>query len=237
MHAPGRGKGAQQPWQHPLRPPGRAVRRRQALPVLERHPGLKDPRRPASLMHACIVVSPMAGVRPEEARAIGWEEAGAETSRPSRRCPASSRQREPPGRCLRHQRAAWLVRSPPDRGSLRSAGLLSRRDTPLAVAPAGRAGRAGRVRRPGGTGRRRPAESPARTRLLVSSAMISASPAAMPSMASLATAAGSDLGTSRWRVMSVSMYATCRAVTRVPCGASSRRRALVSDHSADLAAQ
>jgi hypothetical protein len=36
--------------------------------------GLKDPRRPASLMHACIAVSLMAGVRPEEARAIGWEE-------------------------------------------------------------------------------------------------------------------------------------------------------------------
>ena len=36
--------------------------------------GLKDPRRPASLMHAYIVVSLMAGVRPEEARAIGWEE-------------------------------------------------------------------------------------------------------------------------------------------------------------------
>ncbi len=29
---------------------------------------------PASLMHACIVVSLMAGVRPEEVRAIGWEE-------------------------------------------------------------------------------------------------------------------------------------------------------------------
>jgi hypothetical protein len=35
---------------------------------------LKDPRRPALLMHACIVVSLMAGVRPEEARAIGWEQ-------------------------------------------------------------------------------------------------------------------------------------------------------------------
>jgi hypothetical protein len=35
---------------------------------------LKDLRRPASLMHAYIVVSLMAGVRPEEARAIGWEE-------------------------------------------------------------------------------------------------------------------------------------------------------------------
>jgi hypothetical protein len=35
---------------------------------------LKDPRRPASLPHAYIVVSLMAGVRPEEARAIGWEE-------------------------------------------------------------------------------------------------------------------------------------------------------------------
>jgi integrase len=46
----------------------------QTLPVLELHAGLKDPRRPASLMHAYIVVSLMAGVRPEEARAIGWEE-------------------------------------------------------------------------------------------------------------------------------------------------------------------
>ena len=46
---------------------------RQASPALK-HVGLKDPRRPASLMHAYIVVSLMAGVRPEEARAIGWEE-------------------------------------------------------------------------------------------------------------------------------------------------------------------
>jgi integrase len=44
------------------------------LPVLELHPGLKDPRRPASLMHAYIAVSLMSGVRPEEARAIGWED-------------------------------------------------------------------------------------------------------------------------------------------------------------------
>jgi integrase len=44
------------------------------LPVLELHAGLKDPRRPASLMNAYITVSLMAGVRPEEARAIGWED-------------------------------------------------------------------------------------------------------------------------------------------------------------------
>ena len=70
-------------------PKGRAGRRRRAFtlaqaaalivaarsrPVLELHGGLKDPRRPASLMHAYIVVSLMAGMRPEEARAIGWEE-------------------------------------------------------------------------------------------------------------------------------------------------------------------
>jgi integrase len=69
-------------------PKGRAGRRRRAfslpqaaalilasreLPVLELHAGLKDPRRPASLMHAYITVSLMAGVRPEEARAISWE--------------------------------------------------------------------------------------------------------------------------------------------------------------------
>jgi integrase len=70
-------------------PKGRAGRRRRAFtlaqaaalivaarsrPALELHGGLKDPRRPGSLMHVYIVVSLMAGVRPEEARAIGWEE-------------------------------------------------------------------------------------------------------------------------------------------------------------------
>ena len=70
-------------------PKGRPGRRRRAFtlaqaaalivaarsrPVLQLHGGLKDPRRPASLMHAYIVVSLMAGVRPEEIRAIGWEE-------------------------------------------------------------------------------------------------------------------------------------------------------------------
>jgi integrase len=46
----------------------------QTLPELELHAGLKDPRRPASLMHAYIVLGLTAGVRPEEARAIGWEQ-------------------------------------------------------------------------------------------------------------------------------------------------------------------
>ena len=70
-------------------PKGRPGRRRRAFtltqaaalivaarsrPVLELHGGLKDPRRPASLMHAYIIVSLMAGVRPEEARAISWQE-------------------------------------------------------------------------------------------------------------------------------------------------------------------
>src|SRR5262249_37425688 len=54
--------------------PGHAVCRRQAPPALGALHRLKDPRRPASLMHAYIVVSLMAGVRPEEAGAIGWEE-------------------------------------------------------------------------------------------------------------------------------------------------------------------
>ena len=68
---PDGGRVPRGPWQHPLRPAGCAVRRRQAPPVLKRHAGLKDPRRPASLMHAYIVVNLMAGVRPEEARAMG----------------------------------------------------------------------------------------------------------------------------------------------------------------------
>ena len=50
------------------------MRRRQAPPAPKLHTGLTDPRRPASLVHACIVVSLMAGVRPEEARVIGWEQ-------------------------------------------------------------------------------------------------------------------------------------------------------------------
>jgi hypothetical protein len=74
VHALGRGRVPSARGSIPLRPPGRAARRRQALPALKRHAGLKGPRRPASLLHAYIVVSLMAGVRPEEARAIGWEE-------------------------------------------------------------------------------------------------------------------------------------------------------------------
>ena len=42
------------------------------LPVMELRPGLKDVRRPASLMHAYIVLSLLAGIRTEEARALRW---------------------------------------------------------------------------------------------------------------------------------------------------------------------
>jgi integrase len=43
------------------------------LPTMELHPGLKDVRRPATLMHAYIVLSLLAGLRTEEARALSWE--------------------------------------------------------------------------------------------------------------------------------------------------------------------
>jgi integrase len=43
------------------------------LPELELHPGLKDVRRPAALMHAYIVLSLLVGVRTEEARALRWQ--------------------------------------------------------------------------------------------------------------------------------------------------------------------
>ena len=66
-----RGKRAQRPWQHPHRPPERAAPAAGTTGT-EAAYRLKDPRRPASLMHACIVMSLMAGVRPEEAQAIGW---------------------------------------------------------------------------------------------------------------------------------------------------------------------
>jgi integrase len=42
------------------------------LPVMELRPGLKDVRRPAELMHVYIVLSLLAGIRPEEARALHW---------------------------------------------------------------------------------------------------------------------------------------------------------------------
>ena len=42
------------------------------LPVMELRPGLKDVRLPAALMHAYIVLSLLAGIRTEEARALRW---------------------------------------------------------------------------------------------------------------------------------------------------------------------
>jgi integrase len=43
------------------------------LPAIELRPGLKDVRRPAALMYAYIVLSLLAGVRTEEARALRWD--------------------------------------------------------------------------------------------------------------------------------------------------------------------
>jgi integrase len=43
------------------------------LPVIELRPGLKDVRRPAALMHACIALSLLARIRTEEARALRWQ--------------------------------------------------------------------------------------------------------------------------------------------------------------------
>jgi len=43
------------------------------LPTLELRTGLKDVRRPAALMYAYIVLSLLAGVRTEEARALRWD--------------------------------------------------------------------------------------------------------------------------------------------------------------------
>jgi integrase len=42
------------------------------LPVMELRPGLKDVRPPATLMHAYILLSLLAGIRTEEARALRW---------------------------------------------------------------------------------------------------------------------------------------------------------------------
>jgi len=42
------------------------------LPVMELRPVLKDVRRPATLMRAYIMLSLLAGIRAEEARALHW---------------------------------------------------------------------------------------------------------------------------------------------------------------------
>src|ERR1035438_10731060 len=57
-------------------PPGQAmavITAARTLPVMELRPGLKDVRRPAALMHAYIVLSLLAGIRTEEARALRWQ--------------------------------------------------------------------------------------------------------------------------------------------------------------------
>ena len=59
----------------------------------------------------------------------------------------------------------------------------------------------------------------------------------MPSSASAATIAGSDLGTSAPFIMSVSIAPTCSAVTVIPRSATSWRSPLVMDHAADFEAQ
>ena len=43
------------------------------LLTMELHPGLKNVRRPATLMHAHVVLSLLAGLRTEEARALSWQ--------------------------------------------------------------------------------------------------------------------------------------------------------------------
>ena len=86
MHAPGQGRVAGGPCSIPFDHQS-ALRRRQAPAARERHGGLKDSRRPASLMPAYIVVNLTAGVRPEEARAIGWEQdVGLDGDLPWSRC-------------------------------------------------------------------------------------------------------------------------------------------------------
>src|SRR3989442_1032543 len=47
--------------------------RRQDPPAIELHPGLKDVRRPTMLIYPYIVLSLLAGLRTEEARALSWQ--------------------------------------------------------------------------------------------------------------------------------------------------------------------
>ena len=54
------------------------------LPVMELRPGLKDVRRPAELMHAYIVLSLLAGIRTEEARALRWAHVNLDGDPPAR---------------------------------------------------------------------------------------------------------------------------------------------------------
>jgi integrase len=44
-----------------------------SLPIIELRPGLKDVRRPPTMMYAYVVLSLLVGVRTEEARALRWQ--------------------------------------------------------------------------------------------------------------------------------------------------------------------
>jgi integrase len=52
---------------------------------MELRPGLKDVRRPAALIHAYIVLSLLAGIRTEEARALRWAHVDLDAARPPAR--------------------------------------------------------------------------------------------------------------------------------------------------------
>jgi integrase len=64
--------------------------RRPHSPVMELRPDLKDIRRPAALMHAYIMLSLLAGIRTEEARALRWAHVDLDGD-PAARTPPSRR--------------------------------------------------------------------------------------------------------------------------------------------------
>lgn len=67
----GEGKGGHpspSPWNRALA----LITAARTLPAMELRPGLKDVRRPATLMHPYVVLGLLVGVRTEEARALCW---------------------------------------------------------------------------------------------------------------------------------------------------------------------
>jgi integrase len=94
------------------------------LPVMELRPGLKDVRRPAELMHAYIVLSLLAGIRTEEARALHW--AHVNLDRDPAASPPAHRRLAVSTRPRRHQNRAVPPHPGPPRGRGPGAPRLDR---------------------------------------------------------------------------------------------------------------
>ena len=112
------------------------------LPVMELRPGLKDVRRPAELMHAYIVLSLLAGIRTEEARALRWAHVDLDGDPAARPAGAAARGRVAVGPGARRDQDRTVPPHPrPPRGGGPGAARLVRTARPVSGSRPGTTGR------------------------------------------------------------------------------------------------